>query len=262
MCILKLDVSLAQSHSLIPIHANVRNSDAVTHRTKGIIHHYVARHASKKIESEKVEMLTDREAYVKRKRSLKLWRESVHAVHAVAGAPKQNSVDEGQAAPSNESELCTIHWIVRDLSLANFLLPFVDDLLSLQAGDDPLVKLKIHFTGGGCTKCGTSGAPCFCGNRGGGGAKIDSMAFNALLLYHFGQSAQSGSALEVQLGRPDFFRELGPQNNPSSAFYCGGPGLKARLDSVCESLNLPFHPEEFQNRTLSEWTLPFGKKGV
>lgn len=207
-------------------------------------------------------MLTDREAYVKRKQSLKIRRESVHAVHAVAVAAKQNPVDGGQAAPSNESELCTIHWIVRDLSLANFLLPFVDDLLSLQAGDDPLVKLKIHFTGGGCTSCTkTPDAPCFCGTRG-GGAKIDSMAFNALLLYHFGQSAQSGSALEVQLGRPDMTRELGPQNNPSSAFYCGGPGLKARLDSVCDRLNLPFHPEEFQNRTLSEWTLPFGKKGM
>jgi hypothetical protein len=201
----------------------------------GIIHHYVARHAAKKIEKAKNEMLTNRSVHMLRKQTLQR-RSSVDGSNA--DKLQQNVVGAADVSTrSNQDELCTIIWVVRDLTLANFLLPYVDDLLELQDGGDPLVRLKIYFTG-------TSG-----------GSTINSMAYNALLLYHFGQSSQADDKgmLEIHLGRPDMQQELGADANPTAAFYCGGPGLKTRLENVCGSLNLPFHPEEFQNRTLSEW---------
>ena len=136
---------------------------------------------------------------------------------------------------SSDDELCKIIWVVRDLTLANFVIPYVANLLSLQKGGTPLVLVEIFLTGGGSK-----------------GTVIDTMALNALLLYHFGECGRATNNMIITLGRPNLEEELKTAKG-TAAFYCGGPGLLRRLEVACSKTNVVLHPEEFQNRTLSQW---------
>ena len=193
----------------------------------GIIHHYVAKHASVQVERKKEAILHNRRKHLEQKR-----RHGSKA-HADARDSVEIAVSDGSGS---EGEMCKIIWVVRDLTLANFVLPYVADLLSQQRGGVPLVNVEIFCTGGGSSSKDA----------------MNTMAMNALLLYHFGESGRSTTCMAVTLGRPNLDAELKAANG-TAAFYCGGPGLLRRLDASCQKLNLPLHPEEFQNRTLSEW---------
>jgi len=230
----------------------------------GILHHFVYKHSVNTIETHVNALLHDRRHYMRQRRgharkSAAFDKENHERVETNVNVGlkdfEQHLLDERGTGK------CEIIWTVRDLTLVDFLLPYVADLLALQTETEPLVTVKIFFTGNAVNK-------------------MESLVTNVLLLHHFGSYERDGgthtparththphaqrrgqSALQVVLGRPNL-KDLILEASPSAAFYCGGPGLLHRLKAVCNdpAVNIPVHEEEFQNAALAKWPSLFGEK--
>jgi hypothetical protein len=218
----------------------------------GILHHFVFRQAAAKIENQRNALLHDRRHYMRQRR----WHKDAQPKNNVTASSQGPSGGGARRTPESSGgatkhpcvagggdDRCTIIWTVRDITLVEFLLPYVADLLALQTGDKPLVTVKIFFTGHAVTM-------------------MESLVANVLLLHHFGRYENDGGhALQVVLGRPDIKEEV-CTINPSAVFYCGGSGLLRRLKQVCSDpeVNVPVYEEEFQNQTLAKWPSLFDHK--
>jgi hypothetical protein len=219
----------------------------------GILHHFVFRQAAAKIENQRNALLYDRRHYMRQRR----WHKDAQPKNSAAASQRSSGGGARRRTASESSEgaakhpcvagggddRCTIIWTVRDLTLVDFLLPYVADLLALQTGAEPLVTVKIFFTGQAVSM-------------------MESLVTNVLLLHHFGRYENDGGhALQVVLGRPDMKEEV-CTIHPSAVFYCGGTGLLRRLKQVCSDpeVNVPVFEEEFQNQTLATWPALFGHK--
>ena len=139
------------------------------------------------------------------------------------------------------SQRATLIWTVRDLKLLDYFVSYIVSLATeFHAGgtDTPPFKVKLYFTGGG-----RLGVP--------------TMVFNALAVLHYSRIGKAaGDALEVHIGRPDVEAEIAREPF-TGAYYCGSPVLGEILKEACAKHVVPFHLEDFQNRTLGN---VFGQK--
>ena len=60
----------------------------------------------------------------------------------------------------------------------------------------------------------------------------------------------TGLRTHTHLGAPDWMLLLGEiaerrKPHPVDVFFCGPPGLAARIKPICQKLGMPFHEERF-----------------
>ena len=122
-------------------------------------------------------------------------------------------------------------WVVRDFVSITFFLQYLLQLCSLVQETDnaPLVIVHVHFTG--AKK-----------------AQMATVAYNLMLTLFY--TSQETRCVKIHIGRPDISQLMG-HHNPTGVYYCGAPPLEQVMKDICKKREVPFFPEEFQDRTLA-----------